>query len=178
MPKTSPQLFHCRFLPPMRPTNAACHAFEVFATRACVEHDDALVAPDRLPRTSFSTAKSPAPPSGAALMPSSVARNRMHARHVRVVHGPAAVPAARVHVARAPGSRPPPSARAGRRRPSSRLPHPCVRRAIRRAHDRRAAVGLHRDHARPLRLAGIQPIASSSSNAFHMPTRPVPPPVG
>ncbi len=26
--------------------------------------------------------------------------------------------------------------------------------------------------------AGIQPIASSSSNAFHMPTMPVPPPVG
>jgi hypothetical protein len=28
------------------------------------------------------------------------------------------------------------------------------------------------------RLLPIQPIASSSSKAFHMPTKPVPPPVG
>ncbi len=28
------------------------------------------------------------------------------------------------------------------------------------------------------RPRGIQPISSSSSNAFHMPTMPVPPPVG
>ena len=48
--------------------------------------------------------------------------------------------------------------------------------ALEGAHDRRAALGLHGDIRG--RSGPIQPSASSSSKAFHMPIRPVPPPVG
>ena len=48
---------------------------------------------------------------------------------------------------------------------------------VERAHDRRAAGGLHRHHVRALD-GSIQPSADISANAFHMPTMPVPPPVG
>ena len=44
-------------------------------------------------------------------------------------------------------------------------------------HDRRTAGGLHGDEARPSRR-GSSRARAISSNAFHMPTRPVPPPVG
>ena len=50
--------------------------------------------------------------------------------------------------------------------------------ALEGPHDRRAAVGLHGDHPRPACRSASQPSSASSSNAFHMPISPVPPPVG
>ena len=128
-------------------------------------------------RSACLSACSAAPPSGAALMPSRLPSSRIAATMSASRHGERGAAALahgaqhqeiadRLRHAQAVGDGP------------RVLPHLGPLGALLEgADDRRAVLGLHRDH--PRALAGALPAdRSSSSNAFHMPTMPVPPPVG
>ena len=157
----------------------AVAARRVLQRAAGVEDDHRVGRLDAaVPRRSTLSACSAAPPSGAALMPSVEPSSRMPRDHVGVATRRSRCRRSRGRRA-ARGSRRSPSARAGRRPPCARsATSPIARRpARRRGRSARSARPAPRPSsaARPARF---QPMRSISSNAFHMPTMPVPPPVG
>ena len=169
---------HLEHPPSRSPAQPRDRRQRIFVAVRAIEQQHALVAcrPARAPAPARHAA-STAPPSGQSSMPSSRAASSTACRIC--LSSTRRSPRRRFRAPRAgSGNRRPPWARGCRSRPSPHLPS--ARRTRRPARTRgRSARSLRPGpHTSAAASDPISPTASSSSNAFHMPIRPVPPPVG